>query len=95
MEKKGVGLRAPQSPYSDQECDEIIAKLEDLLDGRLDDTQKAEFEEMVNNCQYCLEQYKIEKSLRQLVKEGFNNVVMSNRLVSSIKNSIRSIRSNG
>ncbi|MCE3008688.1 MAG: hypothetical protein LW884_10140 [Bacteroidetes bacterium] len=94
MEKK-LGLRAPNSPYSEQECEEIIAKLEDLLDGRLDEGQCAAFEDMVNNCEYCLEQYRIEKSLRRLVREGLNNVVMSNKLIASIKNSIRSIRSQG
>jgi anti-sigma factor (TIGR02949 family) len=92
MEKNKVGVHAPNSPYSEEECEAIIAKLEDMLDGRLTGDEKVAFEEMVNNCQFCLEQYRIEKSLRQLIKEGFNNMVMSNKLVANIKNSIRAIR---
>ncbi|MBX3101671.1 MAG: hypothetical protein KF690_04115 [Bacteroidetes bacterium] len=94
MEKNKVGVHAPNSPYSAEECEEIIAKLEDMLDGRLTGEEQKAFEEMVTNCQFCLEQYRIEKSLRQLIKNGFNNMVMSNKLVANIKSSIRAMRGN-
>lgn len=89
---KRVGIYRDGSPYTDNECDEIIAKLEQLLDGELDTQKQQDVVQMVNNCDYCLEQYRIEKSLRQLVKEGFRNLMVKTTLVQSIKNSIRSSR---
>jgi anti-sigma factor (TIGR02949 family) len=86
------GLRKPGSPYSDEECDEIISKLEQLLDGELNGEKKKEVVEMVNNCEYCLEQYRIEKSLRNLIRKGFSNLMMGNSLVNSIKESIKKLR---
>ena len=86
------GLRREGSPYNDQECEEIISKLEQLLDGELDNERKKDVVEMVNNCQYCLEQYKIETSLRQLIKTGVQNMVVSNSLVNGILNKIKSVR---
>jgi anti-sigma factor (TIGR02949 family) len=83
-----VGVHREGSPYSEQECEEIIAKLELLLDGELDKTKESEVVEMVKNCDYCLEQYQIEKSLRKLVKNGFKNILMSANLVQKIKTSI-------
>ena len=91
--KKQIGVRREGSPYSDQECEEIIDKLEQLLDGELDVDREKDFLEKVNNCQYCLEQYKIEKSFRSLIKKGFQNVQLSSDLVQTIKAKIDAIRS--
>ncbi|MCS7073325.1 MAG: hypothetical protein NZ108_02545 [Bacteroidia bacterium] len=91
-DKTKVGLRKPGSPYSEAECEEIIAKLELLLDGELDPEKQKEVEQMVNDCEYCLEQYKIEKSFRKLLKTGFSNFFDSSSLLSSIKQKINSLR---
>lgn len=90
--KQQFGIRRPDAPYNDQECEDIISKLEQLLDGELDKDREKEVVEMVNNCQYCLEQYKIELSLRQLIKTGFHNMMVSNSLVNGIRNKIKSVR---
>jgi mycothiol system anti-sigma-R factor len=87
------GVHRADSPYTDAECEEIIAQLEALLDGEMDDRKQQEVQAMINNCNYCLEQYKIEKSLRDLVKEGFKKFSISNNLLNSIKNSIKNARS--
>lgn len=94
-EKNGYGVHRNGSPYSDEECDSIISKLEDMLDGQLDPNQQDEVQKMVDECEYCLEQYNIERSLRKLVKDGFKNIMVSNKLVDSIKNAIKTNREKG
>lgn len=92
MELPKVGVHRPGSPYSDNECDEIISKLEQLLDGELDVNKNQAFIEKLNSCEYCLEQYKIEKSIRSMIKSGFQNIMVSANLIKNIKNSIRQAR---
>jgi anti-sigma factor (TIGR02949 family) len=87
-----VGVHKDGSPYSEAECEQIIAKLEELLDGELDAAKTQEVNEMVNNCEYCFEQYNLERSLRSLVKNGFKNVMASANLVRNIKETIRRSR---
>jgi anti-sigma factor (TIGR02949 family) len=87
-----VGVHREGSPYTDQECEDIIGKLEQMLDGELDMNKEKNFVDMVNSCEYCLEQYKIEKSMRKLIKTGFKNVMVSNDLVNNIKQSIQAFR---
>lgn len=91
---KAYGLRRPDSPYTEEECEEIISKLEQLLDGELEPTRQQEVIDLIQSCNYCLEQYNIEKSVRNLIKNGFKNFKMSNNLISSIKTSIRNARRN-
>ena len=86
------GLQREGSPYTDKECEEIISKLEELLDGEIDEEKQKEVQEMIQNCDYCLEQYKIEKSLRELVKEGFKKFNVSSNLLHSIKNTIKNTK---
>ncbi|MDX2062452.1 MAG: hypothetical protein SFY70_05280 [Bacteroidia bacterium] len=87
-----VGLHREGSPYSEQECEQIISKLEQLLDGELDSQKAAEVNQMVASCEYCFEQYNIERSIRSLIKNGFKNVMASANLVKNIKDSIRRSR---
>jgi anti-sigma factor (TIGR02949 family) len=87
-----VGLQREGSPYSDAECDDIISKLEQLLDNELDAGKRQEFIEKVNSCEYCLEQYKIEKSIRSMIKSGFKNIMVSANLIKNIKASIQQTR---
>jgi anti-sigma factor (TIGR02949 family) len=87
-ENLGAGLRKQGSPYSDTECDDIIRKLEAMLDGDQDVTQDKDFMEKVNNCEYCLEQYEIEKSFKELVKAKLKGLVVSNSLIQSIKSKL-------
>lgn len=88
------GVHRTGSPYTDAECEEIITQLEALLDGEMDDRTEQEVQAMISNCNYCLEQYKIEKSLRDLVKDGFKKFNVSNNLLNAIKNSIKNARGN-
>lgn len=87
-----IGLNRNGSPYTEVECEEIIAKLEQLLDGEMDQAQEKSVLEMVNNCQYCLEQYNIEKSFRKLIKNGISSVLYSSSLIFNIKSKIRNTR---
>jgi hypothetical protein len=54
------GVNSPESPYTPEECEEIISKLEALLDGELDPEKQKEVEDMIHSCEFCLEQYNIE-----------------------------------
>lgn len=92
-DQKGVGLKREGSPYSDTECDDIIRKLEAMLDGDESILKDDDFMDQVNNCQYCLEQYEIEKSFKELIKSKLKGLMVSNSLVQSIKDKL-SIRRN-
>jgi anti-sigma factor (TIGR02949 family) len=80
-----VGLRREGSPYSEQECENIIQQLEALMDGDLDPAKEKEVRQMVEGCEYCMEQYNLEKSLRRLIRNGFNNIFVSHNLLSNIR----------
>lgn len=90
--KTGVGLQRPDSPYTDQECEEIINKLEQWLDGELDSDKEQEFIDKMNNCEYCLEQIKVEKSLREVIKSGYRNMTINSGLIGTIKSRILNFR---
>lgn len=92
--KQNVGLKREGSPYSEKECEEIIQKLEALLDGELDQEKEAEVQELVENCEYCLEQYNVEQSIRHLIRKGFSNIKGPSSLVSSIRSTINKQRGN-
>ena len=89
---KKVGVWSADSPYSEQECEEIIAKLEQLLDGELDTEKENEVRQMVEGCGYCLEQFKVEKKFRTFIKNGFGNVSFSSGLIDSIRKRIHNFR---
>jgi len=91
-QKPNVGLKREGSPYSEQECEEIIQKLEALLDGELDQEKEAEVQQLVENCEYCLEQYNVEQSIRKLIRKGFTNIKGPSSLVSSIRATIHKQR---
>lgn len=68
------GIYRPDSPYSEQECEEIIVKLELFLDGQLKGKRKEEVKQLITYCQYCAEQYEVEKRLRQLLTHSWERV---------------------
>lgn len=67
--KPSIGLFRQDSPYSPEECEKIIEKLEAFLDGSLPTDQAQEVEKMVQACEYCAEQYSFEKRLRNMLKK--------------------------
>ncbi len=71
---KGVGVYRPDSPYSQQECEEIIQKLELFLDGQLKGKDKKEVERLIQQCQYCAEQYSFEKRIRNLLTRSWKQL---------------------
>jgi anti-sigma factor (TIGR02949 family) len=93
-ESNKYGVTRQDSPYSEAECEEIISKLESLLDGDLDPEREKEVKQLIEECNYCFEQYNVERSIRKLVKSGLSNISVSNRLVSSIRNKIKNMGGN-
>lgn len=84
-----VGLYRPEAPYSQEECESIIQKLEELLDGELEADKEKEVLEMINNCNYCLEQYNIERSFKDIIKKGFEKFKISNNLLDTVRNNLK------
>ncbi|MCS7188936.1 MAG: hypothetical protein RMJ66_07275 [Bacteroidia bacterium] len=72
--KTKFGVYRPGSPYSEQECEEIIQKLELFLDGQLKGKARDEVEQLISQCEYCAEQYRLEKQLRQLLSRSWKQV---------------------
>ncbi len=71
---KGIGLWRPDSPYSEAECEEIIQRLELFLDGQLKGKDRAEIERLIQECEYCAEQYNFEQRLRRLLRCSWDAV---------------------
>ncbi|GIV24840.1 MAG: hypothetical protein KatS3mg026_0532 [Bacteroidia bacterium] len=71
---KKIGLFRPDSPYSSEECEQIIQKLELFLDGQLKGKDREEIEQLISQCEYCAEQYQFEKRLRALLAQGWQRV---------------------
>jgi anti-sigma factor (TIGR02949 family) len=69
-----VGLERPDSPYSPEECEAIIQKLELFLDGQLKGKDRKEVERLIEDCEYCAEQYQLEKRLRNLLRRSWKAV---------------------
>lgn len=86
--QNGMGLKSPNSPYTEEECEEIITKLEEMLDGALEPEVEQKVMALVDKCQFCLEQYRIEKVLRNMIKSGYQNFLVSQQLVSRIRSRI-------
>ncbi len=87
------GLERDDSPYSKEECEDIIGKLEALMDGELEDESEQEVRKMIEDCEYCMEQYNLERSIRGIIKNGFNNVFASQNLLTNIRDKIKSLGS--
>jgi len=73
-ETKKIGLFRPDSPYSPEECEQIIQKLELFLDGQLKGKDREEIERLISECEYCAEQYQFEKRLRALLSQSWQRV---------------------
>lgn len=71
---KKIGLYRPDSPYSEQECEAIIQKLELFLDGQLKGKEKSEVERLIAECEYCAEQYNFERRLRHLLSQSWKRI---------------------
>lgn len=85
MAKSKVGLTREDSPYTEQECEEIISKLEALLDGELEGQSQEEIQRMIDNCEYCMEQYNLERSIRNVIRNGFSGIAASKNLLTNIR----------
>ena len=62
------GIFDKSSPYTKEECEEIIQKIEALLDNTLSPHQANEIINKIKECSFCLEQYEIERNIRKLLK---------------------------
>ncbi len=88
--KQGIGLGRPDSPYSPEECEAIIEKLELFLDGQLSGKSREEVERLIQDCNYCAEQYEFEKRMRDLLRRSWRSVSQEARdLVENIRQRLR------
>lgn len=89
--KRSVGLNRPDAPYSESECEQIIQELEALLDGALSPEEEQRVQALIDDCDYCNEQYNLERSIRSVLKKGFGNVMASTHLLSNIRSRIQKL----
>jgi len=89
---KNAGIKKQGSPYSDAECEAIILKLQAMLDQDKEVINDQEFMEKVKNCEYCLEQVEIEKSLKDLVKDKLKSMMVSANLMQSIREKLHFLK---
>lgn len=82
------GVRRPNSPYTSEECEQIIQELEELLDGEISSEKATSIQEKINSCEFCLEQYNLERSFRALLKAKISQTIDSNQALKSLQNSI-------
>ncbi|WP_067169094.1 mycothiol system anti-sigma-R factor [Microtetraspora niveoalba] len=53
--------------HHDTDCGEVLDRVYSYLDGELDDSRRAEIRQHLDECGPCLEEYGLEKVVKQLV----------------------------
>ncbi|MGI5492345.1 mycothiol system anti-sigma-R factor [Microtetraspora malaysiensis] len=53
--------------HHDTDCGEVLDRVYSYLDGELDDSRRAEIRQHLEECGPCLEEYGLEKVVKQLV----------------------------
>ena len=79
------------SRYLKSECPEqkqCLKVLEEILDNEASDETKAKFNERIGNCWRCYRNYKLEKSIRDLVKYKMDKKEVPTNLLQDIKSKI-------
>lgn len=93
---RGIGLSRPDSPYSPEECEAIIQKLELFLDGQLTGKSREEVERLIQECEYCAEQYQFEKRIREILRRSWKSVSQeAQNIVENIRHRLRGRPSDG
>ncbi|MCS7029436.1 MAG: zf-HC2 domain-containing protein [Bacteroidia bacterium] len=82
-------LNENEKPNKDIDCDEVIRKLNMILDGEIAKEEETKLLHHIDDCQNCLEQYHIEKSFKELLKSKLQNMSVSMSLIQSIKDRIK------
>lgn len=82
------GLFDPTTPYSPEECEELLLLIEQLLDGSIDEGKREFIIQKIKICPYCASQYHIEIKLRQLLKKEQKRVKPNTFLIQKIRQSL-------
>ncbi|MCZ2357215.1 MAG: hypothetical protein LC115_11120 [Bacteroidia bacterium] len=82
------GVKRPDSPYTSEECEQIIQELEELLDGEISQEKAESIQSRIESCEFCLEQYNLERSFRALLRNKVSQTIESNQTLKSLQNSI-------
>ena len=77
--------------HKQHDCGEIISKVFLALDGELSADEEKEFQEEIEKCSKCLEQYSIEKAFKQFLAVKISRKHISPKLINEIKEKIKSI----
>lgn len=78
-----------EKPTNEVDCDEVIRKLNMILDGEVAKEEESKLLHHIDDCNNCLEQYHIEKSFKELLKSKLQNLNVSTSLIQSIKDRIK------
>jgi len=70
-------------------CREVIAKVEELIDGELNDVAQDRLIKEINRCPSCLEHYNIDKAFKEFVNERVQRKCCAQRMKEEILQKIK------
>lgn len=73
-------------------CNELRARLEQLLDGDCGSREKDRFTEEIRSCPRCMDLYEKERSFREFIQVKVAKRKVSDQLANNIRNIIRDDR---
>ena len=71
------------------DCNEVIAKLEVLLDGELDQEVEAQLIKEIKDCPGCLEHYNVDKSFKDFLQNKLERKCCTEKLKHEILEKIK------
>ncbi|MCP4121321.1 MAG: hypothetical protein GY751_06170 [Bacteroidetes bacterium] len=72
-------------------CREVIAKVEELIDGELDNASQERLIREINRCPACLEHYNIDVAFKEFVHKRVQRKCCAEKMKSEILSKIKSI----
>ncbi|MCU0429588.1 MAG: zf-HC2 domain-containing protein [Cytophagaceae bacterium] len=69
-------------------CNDCLCNLYMVLDGEASPEQQEKFMKHIDTCSHCFECYKVDRSVKELIKYKIQNMEVPSSLIESIKNKI-------
>jgi anti-sigma factor (TIGR02949 family) len=75
---------SPQN-HPPHDCDKVIKQIELALDGQLSDSEEKQLVHSLEECNYCMKKYNIEKSFKELIIASIKKKCAPQNLIDQIK----------
>lgn len=72
------------------DCDKVMKQIELALDGQLSPTEEQQLVHSLEECNYCMKKYNIEKSFKDLIITSIKKRCAPQNLIDQIKNIVSS-----